>query len=329
VHLDMVGGDPAATKAIFHVTRGPGSLPSFVYDVGAHFGELANRETTDFAGTGVSRLNLHSPEGGKEALQAALVEFTSGSDHQVYTEGSFRIPAIYMNDWPDRYIHTNFDTPANIDPSKLKRAAFIAATSGYFLAQADARHAAALGSLMQSAALQRGATVLQRRAGLSATEGANLARFQLAYEREVLASLDRFLQLPADVRTAGDPFLRSLSGLVGAAPQANTTAATRTVYQRNPQIKGPLTAFGYDYLVDKLGAQPASQLQVLRFNGLRASGADYAYEILNLVNGQRSAQQIRDDVSAIFGPIPLEHVTEFLTALEKIQVIQSAPAGNR
>ena len=68
---------------------------------------------------------------------------------------------------------------------------------------------------------------------------------------------------------------------------------------------------------------------MLRFNGLRASGADYAYEILNLVNGERSAQQIRDDVSAIFGPIPLEYVTEFLTALEKIQVIQSTPAGNR
>ncbi|HEX2061388.1 MAG TPA: DUF4910 domain-containing protein, partial [Thermoanaerobaculia bacterium] len=33
VHLDMVGGGPE-TKSIFHVTRGPASLPSFVYDVG-------------------------------------------------------------------------------------------------------------------------------------------------------------------------------------------------------------------------------------------------------------------------------------------------------
>ena len=32
VHLDMVGGGPE-TKAIFHVTRGPASLPSFVHDV--------------------------------------------------------------------------------------------------------------------------------------------------------------------------------------------------------------------------------------------------------------------------------------------------------
>jgi len=52
----------------------------------------------------------------------------------VYQDSSFRIPAIYLNDWPDRYIHTNFDTAANIDPTKLKRAAFIGAASGYFLA---------------------------------------------------------------------------------------------------------------------------------------------------------------------------------------------------
>ncbi len=32
MHMDMVGGGPE-TKAVFHVTRGPMSLPSFVHDV--------------------------------------------------------------------------------------------------------------------------------------------------------------------------------------------------------------------------------------------------------------------------------------------------------
>ena len=44
IHLDMVGGGPA-TKAVFHVTRGPASLPSFVHDVAAALGAWANRET--------------------------------------------------------------------------------------------------------------------------------------------------------------------------------------------------------------------------------------------------------------------------------------------
>src|SRR5712692_10382761 len=133
VHMDMVGGGPE-TKAVFHVTRGPMSLPSFVHDVAWAFAEFVNEESYKFAATGKAEYPLAAPEGGKEPLRAEYSAFTMGSDHDVYQESSFGIPAIYLNDWPDRYIHTNFDTAANIDPTKLKRAAFIGAASGYFLA---------------------------------------------------------------------------------------------------------------------------------------------------------------------------------------------------
>ena len=61
-----------------------------------------------------------------------------GSDHLVFNESSWGIPGIYLHDWPDRYIHTNFDSAAMIDPTKLKRAAFIAALQGWYLASFDA-----------------------------------------------------------------------------------------------------------------------------------------------------------------------------------------------
>src|SRR5215467_1085434 len=51
VHMDMVGGGPE-TKAVFHVTRGPMSLPSFVHDVAWAFGEWVNEESYQFAATG-------------------------------------------------------------------------------------------------------------------------------------------------------------------------------------------------------------------------------------------------------------------------------------
>src|SRR5713226_7283904 len=134
VHMDMVGGGPA-TKAVFHVTRGPMSLPSFVHDVAWAFAEFVNEQSYKFAATGRAEYPFVAPEGGKEPLQAQFSAYTMGSDHDVYQDSSFGIPAIYLNDWPDRYIHTNFDTAANIDPTKLKRAAFIGAASGYFLAR--------------------------------------------------------------------------------------------------------------------------------------------------------------------------------------------------
>ena len=39
--MDMVGGGPE-TKAVFHVTRSPASLPNFVNDVAETFAEFVN-----------------------------------------------------------------------------------------------------------------------------------------------------------------------------------------------------------------------------------------------------------------------------------------------
>jgi predicted transcriptional regulator len=44
--------------------------------------------------------------------------------------------------------------------------------------------------------------------------------------------------------------------------------------------------------------------------------------VLNFADGNRSAQEIRDAVSAEYGPVPLELVLEYLRALEKIGVVE-------
>ena len=139
IHMDMVGGNQN-TKSVFHVTRGPRSLPSFVHDVAWAFGDFVNEQSYNFAAGLPAQYPLVSPEGGKEPLLAIDAPYSMGSDHDVYQDSSFAIPAIYLNDWPDRYIHTNFDTAANIDPTKLKRAAFIGAASGYYLATMTAQN---------------------------------------------------------------------------------------------------------------------------------------------------------------------------------------------
>src|SRR5688572_26567969 len=215
IHLDMVGGGPE-TKAIFHVTRGPASLPSFVYDVAQSVGMLVNEQTAAYAMTGAARWPLIASDGTKDPLRAAFVPLTLGSDHQVYSDSSFGIPAIYLNDWPDRYIHTNGDVPANIDSTKLARAAFIAAASGYALATVSSDDAPALREMMQAFALERAAVAMRRK-------DANATKFGQWYEQEMQSSLTRFL-------SSSQPSL----------PRKGT-------YRRNPKIKGTMGAFGYDY----------------------------------------------------------------------------------
>jgi hypothetical protein len=308
------------TKATFHVTRGPLTLPTFVNDVGHAFGAFVNVESDAYASGEGGRYPLVSQEGGKEPLLADLAEFSMGSDHEVYTEASFRIPAIYMNDWPDRYIHTNFDTPANIDATKLQRAAFIGAASALFLTNMKSADVPALWDVMKAASTGRAAVVMERRATLSPAEGAVLTRAFLANERGGLASIASFAAIPADVSADANAFFLRLEALLGPlTPVAPATGDGALVFQRVHEVSGPTSLMANDYFADHhTGATP----RLLDYRGLRGSGGEYAYEVLNAVDGQRNAQAVRDLVSAEYGPVPLDVVIEYLRAVAMAGVVR-------
>src|SRR3954471_1835660 len=204
IHMDMVGGDAEITKAVFHVTRSPKSLPTFVDDVGAAFGRFVNEQSYALAATGSAPYPLVDPEGSKRALQAEFVDFTEGSDHEVWSEGSFRVPAIYLNDWPDRYIHTHADSVANIDPTKLERAAFLGPASAWYLAGLDTAQTPALFELVHRGALERMATALGRadrlRAAGERVEAYDVIHFYVVQEAAIVASIDRFAPPAPELR---------------------------------------------------------------------------------------------------------------------------------
>jgi len=325
IHMDMVGGGPV-TKAVFHVTRGPMSLPSFVHDVAWAFAEFVNEESYKFAATGVAEYPFVAPEGGKEPLRAEYSAYTMGSDHDVYQDSSFGIPAIYMNDWPDRYIHTNFDTAANIDTTKLKRAAFIGAASGYFLA----RNFPDLRFTTKAIVWQgRGTREAQARARmLNLTDNRELCeymRHNLAYEQAIEASAN---VLPSRGETFVPPKYEERyqevfcsAAASDAAKAGPSDASGSPKFRRNAIPKGPLVVFGYDYFADHAKAAGAATPKLFGYEGLWGGGEEYAYEVLNFADGKRNAQEIRDAVSAEYGPVPLEMVVEYLRTLEKIGVV--------
>jgi aminopeptidase YwaD len=333
IHMDMVGGDAATTKAVFHITRSPRSMPSFINDVAEEIGRFVNEQSDRFAGSGRADFPLADPEGGKEALLAQMVDFSMGSDHQIWSEGSFRVPAIYLNDWPDRYIHTHADDAANIDPTKLLRAAFIGAASGLYLADLDAADVPELMALIRSNSLRRSAAALARAERLvrdNEYEAANLLRFQLDYERRVLESIDPFAPMTPEIGAGAMLWLTNLGRLIDQS-WVETAAASQGedgqedpstwIYRRAIAPKGPMDGFGYSYLEDRLAALDLVSPGLLAFEGLSGSGPELGYEALNLVDGTRTVVAIRDDLSAIYGPVPIELVVEFLATLERIGVL--------
>jgi len=329
IHMDMVGGGPA-TKAVFHVTHGPRSLPSFVHDVAWAFAEFVNEESYKFAATGSAEYPLVAPEGGKEPLQAQFGDYTMGSDHDVYQDSSFGIPAIYLNDWPDRYIHTNFDSAANIDTTKLKRAAFIGAASGYFLARLTSadmpkdRVPALIGSLSAHRPARFG-QLLHRCESLSAFDCGEMTRPFVSQEMAKVDSIQSFATVPPDWRQMEWTHTAALEThlLSGRAVRTEILLGDYgRLWQRKAQPKGPLAVFGYDYFVEHAKTAGVATPKLLSYEGLWGGGEEYAYEVLNFANGKRNTQEIRDAVSAEYGPVPVEMVLEYLQALEKIGVVE-------
>jgi len=323
IHMDMVGGGPV-TKAVFRISGGPISVPSFIADLGHEIGHFMNEQTEAFASGNTVDFPLNAPEGGKEPLMALMQGLDMGSDHDVFFEGSWAIPGLYLHDWPDRYIHTNYDLAANIDPTKLKRAAFIGAVSAWFLANMSDEDVPAVLSLLERNALARTADLLERRAQLNAIDAIAVTDIHFTVERRKVHSVEPFANLSEEAHGEAMQYLADLAKLVAVPQIAGVAGAGRnqTVYQRNPDVMGPMSAFGYSYLQDKLPEDEYSDLKLRHHTGLWGSSGQYVYEALNFVDGNRTVSEIRDWLTAELGPLPLDYVEEYLAALESIDVIR-------
>ena len=321
IHMDMVGGSPE-TKAIFHVSKSPQSLPNFVNDIAESFGAFLNKQSDDYASGVNVDYPIVSEEGGKEALHAILGNFHMGSDFQVFAEGSFSIPAIYLHDWPDRYIHTNYDTPSMIDPTKLKRSAFIGAASAYVIANLDSNDVSRLIALQKRQVLKRSAALLSYCELLPPDEQDNAKHYFWAYEMAAFNSIKSFASVSKEQEKEYANFISSLKTSVGSGRSKTIiNDKANIVYTRNMDIKGPLSVFGYDYFFDHYDKSKKAP-SIYGFSGIRGSGGEYSYETLNLVNGKRTALEIRNQLSAEFGPISFDVVIEYLEALKSINIIR-------
>ncbi len=326
VHLDMVGADPFVTKSILHVTRSPWSISTVTDDVEEVFGRYVIDGAFRAAADGDMTLAIRAQTGSKDALWGDVTPYESGSDHWIYQEGGFAIPAIYLRDHPDIYIHTTGDVADNIEPTKIKRSAFIAAASGYYLATVPDRGVSLL-RLSFANAHERLADDARRAAALAAAgqpaDAANLLHHGVDREQRRLRSINRF-SLPGaataggDVlgalsdrlRDAGDALTQAIIG-AQARPLARTarSAGDDRVPVRSPAVKGPLPPNG-DWLAEK-GGRTAPALAI----GRVPRSDDVTYEIVNFIDGTRSIAEIRDAVSAEFQPIDSSAVVEYIDLL--------------
>jgi hypothetical protein len=307
IHLDMIGGNTDITKGTLGIEGSPPSLPSFVSGVGFAMARWVDSNASRYAERGEADFALLDPEGTKNPLRARIGGFSEGSDHQVWSEGSWRIPVIYVSDWPDIYIHTNKDVPGNLDTTKMKRAMFIAAASAWALAELEQSDTPALERLQMIEGDFRSAEISRRSLDPSDSDGAT-ARLQHAnHEVALELSLQRFgLMVGEPDREAAAPASEGSGGIV---------------YRRDPKLKGPMNGFGYSWLDDHLEKAKIARPALLSRQPAW-EGPSFGYEALNLVDGRRNVQQIRDALALSVGPALVEEIAAYLAVLERLGVVR-------
>src|SRR6266852_5573728 len=357
IHMDMVGGDPFKNKSIFHVTATPWSLPSFVTDVGAALADVIRSGAANYTDTGgapeaaVVETRV-GEQGTRNQFLVDVTPYSEGSDHDDYDSSTIAVPSLYLRDWPDIYIHTDHDTLQQIDATKLRRVALLGAASGYVYASVTAQQLPSILPFLTAHAEVRLAQVFgaaqqlvddpQLEAGVAWYEARNLVNQTLQRESATVHSVVEFTGGAAEADADGAKALadqatgfqkwldkrakfRGATGIAPTAPWASASDAKRVPIRVGEF--GPLTYQNDNVVLARLGKDRYAKIKLINSEAtqllnVRDQSELYAYEIVNFVNGKRTVGEIRDAVSAEYGPLPVNLVADYLDACAEAVVIQ-------
>jgi hypothetical protein len=321
-----------------HIIRSPHHNASYLPDVVQSLAELVIHGNSGY----LAALQVGSPYpfskpifshlGTRDGYRAEIVPNFNNSDQMVFNDGIIGIPSMGFINWPDDYIHSSMDDLWQVDPTQLKRNAFIIAASALYLANAgttevptliaevEGRGAERLGKDLRVAMAHLASSAPEQReeaykAGSYIIEAAVL-REQRALEtirdfsgtdrqanQAIADAVGHVADLARAQRAALDGYYRSLTG--SRAPRVTLTAAEREAASKVPASIDDVER----YLSDR--PRPATGLHGLM-----------TFAVWGHVDGETSYLDIYKQVMAeamvhgdwYYGTVTLEQVVQTLDA---------------
>jgi len=339
INEDMVGEALVKNNSFFNLEKAPYSLPSYLSDVLQSIVEwvgMTQKESTEFRGNVPA---IVSPTGTRDPFYYAITPFSGGSDHIVFLDGGVRVPAVLLICWPDTWYHTNGDTPDKSDPTQLKRVVSISAASSVFLLNAGPVETQKMIAETSGRALSRLGTEKLKAEKMimeSAANGVhdafkealNVVNQACDKEKETLSTIRFFIkgnaalesQLRTRIKGVEDlriPFVREVEETYNfrclrenvkpqkPSPSKDEIRLSKLVPVRAEKMRGYFDAREFYQKVREIKDIPSYQL-----------GRE-EYEVRNFIDGKRSILDIRNAVSAEYGPVTLQNVENYLLVLEK------------
>jgi hypothetical protein len=320
-NMDMVGENTELLHSRLILTRTPASLPSAFNDVIANLAAM------------VDRMPVRTPRGSRSAFNYRVTPYSGGSDHMNFIDR--KVPGVMFTHDPDYTHHTSEDTPDKVDPVELERSEIIAAGALLYLSDLTAAQAVDLVYLVSANAAERlGAAARRARAALLAATGperatawfeARNAVIHVArWEEETVASVLWYQSAPA-VRAAVESARRRLrqqeAALLASLQSDARSAGVATLEQpRAADLRVPvrLTRGPLDFGLpaSKLPAADAVWYAAFPLDG------DQRFELVNFIDGRRAVSEIRDALSAEYGPVSTTVVARYLEDLVKVGVLR-------
>jgi len=337
INLDMIGEDYGLCKANFNLTCSPYSVPGYINEVLSDL--LPWLEGDAF----------YSPRGSRYRFNYRVTGYSGGSDHVLFNYSAYSVPSVMLGH-SNVFHHTSEDTTETCDPTELKRITALAEAGALFLANAGDGAALRLARKVTSEAHIRMVEVTGRSLkfleGEATGEGLaeaywNVRRYpalhagiEAANVREVKelcdGAADGLIEEMAEalLGQAGreleriDSFYRILLKQHDLKeepyePSKPYTEARSLVPSRLSD--GPLSS-ALENIREELGDERADWYCEYFGSPTPRLGGD-AFEILNLVDGERSLLDIRDIVSFEFKETSVEYVLRFAEDLREMGLI--------
>lgn len=342
LNLDMIGEDYGLCKANFNLTCSPYSVPGYINDVLANL--LPWLEGDAF----------YSPRGTRYLFNYRVKGYSGGSDHVIFNDSALSVPSVMLGH-SNVFHHTNMDTTETCDPTEMKRIIGLAEAAAIFLANAGDEEALTIAREVFGQAhvriarttanslrlfQQKASDPAEREAldetywnmveypGLQAgIEASNLREVKELCRGEetgklidgMADDLARQAEREREKMEACYDLLLSHYGLERKPYKPGELHVKASALKPRRLFKGPLSN-ALERIREELGEERAEWYDEYIEGPRKRLGSD-AFEIVNLMDGERSLLEIRHVVSLEFKETSLEFVHRYAEDLREMGLI--------
>jgi hypothetical protein len=344
----MVGENQELCKSTLSLDRTPDSLPSFLND---HLFRIIEESTKAF--------DSPTPFGSGSTFRYRTMAFSGGSDHAEFTNSTAAVPCVMLLQWPDLYYHTSMDTIDKVSEDSLKRVGWITTVAALTLANATEQEAyvfahetASKGTARlteagtqtlqelhgkaEDAKLRKKPADLAKGLANTAQHGRDKLEHIVWREQQAIRSVKRLADTPEldeligrlcrEIANTGRretakleealTFIAKTRDVKLAKPEESKTEKELQKLVPERLFKGTLST---DCLKELLSEKDYEWYEKIGEKD-RDFGKKMA-EIINFMNGKRTAHTIAKAVSAEYSTTNPEHVVKFLKDLQRAKLV--------